>query len=494
MLSRAELQGQLEAADRKWGLESLYYFARFNLGYDAMQPWPHKEVCKFAEDVIRNHTRGMDLEPRGAFKTSIFSQAIPAWLIVHDPDTRILLDSVVLQNSVDNLGVIKAHFEKPRVKFLYGNFVGQKWTTEEITVSKRTKTNLKEPTVRCASVEKIQVGPHYDWIIADDLVSKENVETPEQINKVIDHFKLLFSLLDPDGKILVIGTRWDFRDLYNHILTEMPDFRNRVIDVETGGKDGGLYFPERLTQEFLDRQKNILGLDFYNAQYRNNPMPEDERSKFQKSWFKRYDALPLDPVTQKTIPLYAFITLDPGGYKNKSDEWVFLIGYVDGENRRYFHKIVKGNYRMDSAIEILFQLVQQVGPISVGLETTAGQKYLLEAIQDEMRRRNIYFNIVELPHAVHTKESRIMRLIPQYQCGNIYHSQEMGPLEEQLRRFPKGKDDIADAASMMLEIMIAPRSMKKKRQPLTSVDQLFWAQVIKDRKKKMSSSVLGSEC
>lgn len=481
MLSRAETQASLEECDRKWGLESLYYMARFNLGYTLMRPFPHKDLCRF----IETSKRALDLEPRGAFKTSVISQAYSVQRIIKNPNIRILLDSVVLQNSLDNLGVIKSHFESPRVKFLYGDYVGSKWTNEEITVSKRTARNLKEPTVRCASVEKVQVGPHYDLIIADDLVSKENIETPEQRQKVKDHFKLLFSLLEPEGEIVVVGTRWHFEDLYNMIIEEFPEFSTRIKHAEKSGPNGGLYFPERLTKEFLEAQKKRLGRDHYSAQYGNDPAPEDEHSKFQKKFFKPYKDLP-----EKK---YGFILIDPGGKKKKSDEWVFFVAYADQNNEWYFNRFIRGVFRLSKAWDYLFTLHKAIKPLTTALEITGTQHHLEDSLMDEMRRRNYFFHLETLTHAKESKATRIERLIPRYEAGSIWHSRSMGALEDQLRRYPKGKDDIPDAASMMCEVAVAPRSKRQKQKPMNSIDDYVWNVVRNQHKPRHVHPMLGDQ-
>lgn len=497
LVSRADLQAQLEETDRKLGRESLFYFAKFCLGYSLLQEFPHKEVCSFAQKTVEAQRHALDLEPRGAFKTTIFSQALPTWLVDRNPNIRILLTSQVLQNAIDNLGVVKRHLEDSHFKFLYGDHVNRDhWTLEEITSKKRTDHKLKEPTIRCASPERMQTGPHYDVIIADDLCGKENSETPEQRQKIKDHFKLYFSLLDPGGVIFVIGTRWHYEDLYGMIVEsgEYPDFNPRIKDAETGGRDGGLYFPERLTPEFLADRKSKLGRDFYNSQYKNDPAPEDEHAKFQKTWFKRYDHLPKD-ASGKQVPLYPFITIDPGGEEKGSDDWVFFLAF-QGEKELFFHDLMAMHCRMAQAWDFLFLWVDQHHPISVGLETTGGQKWLLESLYDQMKSRQRFFNIVPLPHAHESKQTRIERLSPMYQAGAILHSSKMKDLEDQLRRFPKGKDDIADAASMILEIAVAPKSSKPKEAPPKSFDEAFWRAVIAQRKgrKVFVHPRLGSEC
>ena len=171
-LSRREKDQWLDEKDRREGKKSLFYFGKFILGYD-LEEKPHRAVCDFIQN---GGLKTMALLPRGTFKTTIVSQIYPVWLIVNNPNIRILLDSVVLRNSERNLGVIKNIFERnERLKYLYGVFMDkERWTQPEITVSKRTNYNLKEPTVGTASIDTTEVGPHWDVIIPDDLHNEDN--------------------------------------------------------------------------------------------------------------------------------------------------------------------------------------------------------------------------------------------------------------------------------------------------------------------------------
>lgn len=463
MLSKTDLEEKREAIDRI-GSEHLFYFAKHVLGYSLLEQKPHHEVCDYAQSTASRTRRGLDLEPRGTFKTTIFSQALPIWLIKNNPDIRILLDSAVLQNSQDNLGVIERQFEgNQRLRYLFGDFVGDHWNNEEMTVKKRRRHDLKEPTVRCASAERVQVGPHYDVIIADDLVSLENSKTLDSRRQIKDHFRLLFSLLEPDGVLYVVGTRWNYDDLYGLIIEEFPEFVPRIKRAIE--PDGSLYFEKRLPKKVLDDILAKQGRDIYNGQYLNDPAPEDADSKFQVSWFKSYAKLP-----EKR---FGFIAIDPGGEKKGSDEWAIMTAYTDEENFTYFDKLLIGHYRSDKAWDLLFDLLPYVKPMAVGLETTGGQKWLAEALKAEMRRRSTHFNLIELPHAGDSKEFRILNLQPRYRAGSILHSRAMGPLEDQLRRFPKGKDDVADVASMILEIAYAPMASRAKEDAPKSLDEYF---------------------
>jgi len=60
-------------------------------------------------------------------------------------------------------------------------------------------------------------------IIADDLSSYDNCKTPEHAQKVIDHYRLYTSLLDPGGEIVVIGTRYSEIDIIGFIIENELD-------------------------------------------------------------------------------------------------------------------------------------------------------------------------------------------------------------------------------------------------------------------------------
>lgn len=478
------LRSQIEETERRCGRESLYYFNKKILGYSLMERRPHEAVARFIQNVVTTDKEGLILEPRGSFKTTQITQGLATWLLTCvDPNMRILLDSAVLQNSIDNLRVIKQHLaNNQKLRYLYGDLVGDYWVNEEFTVRTRTRHDLKEPSVRCASVERVQVGPHYDVIICDDLVDKLNSKSHDGRQSLIEHLKLLYSLLEPGGIIIVAGTRWHYDDLYGYILSNMPKFARRVKSAITPA--GDLYFPERLTKKFLDSQLATQGRDIYSAQYLNDPAPEDADSPFQRTWFKPIVTIPRNHNT--------FVSIDPGGEKKGSDEWVVFAAHVDESNNKYFDRLRKGNWKMKECWNVLFnEFVDPLNPLCVGLETTGGQKWLYEALMDEMKRRNKFFMVQALAHAGDSKDYRIKRLQPQYQAGAVFHSTEMGPLEDQLLRYPKGADDIPDAASMILEICYPPRAMRERDEKPKTADEYFLRQHRNQLSRKHRHSLLG---
>ena len=250
----------IQIADRcRW---DLFYLAKYILNYDLMEEEVHGEVCKYAEGLYQAHpeswapvpdkegsgledqykhgnTNLLILMPRGTFKSSVITIAFALQNTLHDPNIRMLIDSETFSKSKAFLAEIKGHLEgneafREVFKTIHGiepNGGKKKdllWTDSQLNLACRNRPR-KEPTFSCAGIDVTKNGMHYDLIIFDDLHSENNVTNKEQIDKVKDHWRLSYSLLDPGKPMIVIGTRWHFDDLYQMILDEQREEFNIIV-------------------------------------------------------------------------------------------------------------------------------------------------------------------------------------------------------------------------------------------------------------------------
>lgn len=474
---------KLLKAEAEKGLEDLYYFDKYILGYKDMEETPHRELCNFMynnqppieqegpEGYIKYNglKRKLIEEPRGSFKSSVVTCGYSLHRMVLNPNIRILIASEKLHIAQKFLSEIKGHISRnDYFRTLYGVMDTKKddqsWNLSEITTSTRTK-NLKEPTVSTAGVDVTKVGMHYDLIIVDDPVSQNNITSKEQIDKVLEWFKLLYSLLDPGGELVVIGTRWDYGDLYG-TLQEEPyvgtfDILIRKAEWEDGG-ERKLLFPQRLSHEFLDETKKMQGVYQFSCQYLNDPVPRGE-AEFREDYFRYY----LD-ADMRSTDLAKYMCLDPAiSMSAQADYTVFVIVGVDEKNNLYILHIDRGKYTPSQIIDKFMQKAKLYGTIANGLETNAYQKMLKYQLNDRMRETGEFYNITELKLNKNVeKEYRIRRLQPRYEQGTIFHRRNdlgISELEYELLHFPKAKhDDIADALASTLEILQVPMSRSSK--------------------------------
>jgi len=213
-----------------------------------------REICKYPDVNERTHARIVQaLEgstkrklicvPRGTLKSSVCTIAYPIWLLLNNPNLRILIDTEVYTNSTTYLREIKNILASEKFIEIFGDLKSDNWNEGEITISSRTKPS-KESSITCGSVGTIKVGQHYDVIIGDDYSSGKNCANQDQRRKVIDHYQLNQSILEPDGIYVIVGTRYHEDDIIGHIIKKEIGFTNETVMRQQLIKHKGVYWYE----------------------------------------------------------------------------------------------------------------------------------------------------------------------------------------------------------------------------------------------------------
>jgi len=193
---------------------SLFRTCQDLLGYSDITHYTHDSIIHALEAPTK---RKLICVPRGCFKSSIGVVGYSIWNLIRDPNARILVDSEIYENSKNFIREIRGKLELPRVAQLFGDFRSNQWAEGSITIAQRTKI-YKESSVTASGVGAQKTGQHYSIIVMDDLNSPKNSQTPEQRQKVLNHYKMNTSILEPDGTMVVIGTRYSANDTIGYIL------------------------------------------------------------------------------------------------------------------------------------------------------------------------------------------------------------------------------------------------------------------------------------
>lgn len=200
---------------------SLYATCKILLGMKDVNPETHGDMLKALESETK---RKLMVMPRGTLKSSIGVVGYSIWLLLRNPNLRILIDSEVYTNSKNFLREIRSHLESAKLTDIFGTFKSDtNWSEGEITIKQRTQP-YKESSITCGGIGTIKVGQHFDVIIGDDLNSNNNSQTAEGCKKVIDHYRLNISILEPNGIYLVIGTRYSQGDLIQYIIDQEIEY------------------------------------------------------------------------------------------------------------------------------------------------------------------------------------------------------------------------------------------------------------------------------
>lgn len=436
-----------------------------------MKDWSHvhDELAHFlASSGRRKH---IELA-RGHLKSSIVTKGWSIQQVLRNPDVRILLANAVWDNSRKFLRSIQKYVGPGSIiEGLFGPMVSPHWNQDECTVRQR-QVVLDAPTWATTGIEKEQTSQHYDIIIADDLVARENVMTPEQREKVYLYYKDLLDLLEPDGTIIVIGTRWHQDDLYAKLLEEnveagkngLPpvwDFFIRTAYRE----DGSPRFPEKFSLSYLDSLRASKGAYEFSAQYLNNPIDESA-ADFKRSWIKTYQ-----PATPH--PAHLYLTIDPARSLSREADPSAMI--VAGKFSNGVVRVVDYWFKRVMPTELIkeiFNMMDKWNLHRCGLESFAFQQTLKSFLEEEMRQRHRFFSIDELgsrkgvKEQPERKETRIRRLIPYFEQGMIEIRHDMKELEDQLLAFPRARhDDLIDALAWQMDYLYPSQAPVESNEP-----------------------------
>ena len=468
-------------AKRRVVLGSFWRFSQEVLGWKDLYEPLHLSLCNFVQD--NRYKKRLILLPRGHLKSSVVTVGYSLWKIAQDPKIRILIANGTYPLAASFLSQIKDHIMRnDKFRELFGDLYSSadKWSESAITVKREESYERKEPTVTVFGIGGNLVSQHYDLIIHDDLVNRENIHTPDRIIDVQTFYKDSLDLVDNPmlSEFIIIGTRWHEGDLYGWMLDETNPAKNEfvimqrtavegayeIIKSQEGGfkiEGGDIIFPNKFSREGLEKLINEKGISEFFSQYMNDPVPSSE-AIFKHEW-KYYEEDDL-----RGNPVQIFISCDPAFFDPTSkasdlDYTAFVVVAIDADNNWYVRDIIRDRLSPKDILETLFELDAFWHPKTIGIESVAYQKVLFYMARDMMKVKGQFLPITELKHAganAKSKAERIQSLEPRYAVGAVLHNRNirhMATLEMELRRFPRGKtDDVADALASISEIARPP--------------------------------------
>jgi len=446
-------------ADIQSKIGDLYSFNKNILGYDKISEQPHRLMC---DSVQFGNNRQLHLWPRGHFKTTNITVGYSLYELCKNPNLRIFIGNSVLSNAKSFLREIKGHLaNNDKLKEIMGDTINKddKWTEQEIILKTRT-INKKEPTIQVAGVGQSLVSQHYDLMILDDLVDQDNVNTKELIQKTIDWYRMAISLLEPDGKIIVIGTRYNYGDLYGWLIENHSDkFKPQVHSCFD--ENGDPIFPSRFTKEKLKEIRDEQGSFIFSGQYLNEPV-DAESAKFKKTDFRYYTD---GEISGKE--LYTIYMIDRAySLAKTADFTAHVIVSIDSDNNWYVRLAKRVREGEKDLINRIFDNKHAFNVDKIGIEQKAFDDTIRPVLLEEMSRRGDYFQIEELKGRL-SKITRIEALSPRFEVNKVFFLHGMDDLEDELIRFPLSKhDDLMDALAYGNDLAQKPTGNHKKKQPI----------------------------
>lgn len=340
--------------------------------------------------------------------------------IICDPEKVHGLFSFNLTSAVKFVSQIKQEFERNRkLQLCYPEILYEEpakqapvWSIEKGITVKR-QGNPKETTLTPHGlIEGLPAGPHYDVRWYDDIITENEVTSPEQMEKAMHMWRQSHNLGKMGGTEAAAGTVYHFNDPHS-IIRRDNLMKVRIHPATEDGTPTGK--PVLLTPEQLREKWERQGAYIFSAQQLLNPVA-DEAQGFKKDWIKHWQP-DLKDENWKGMNLY--VTVDPANEKKKHSDYtaIWVLGLASDRNI-YVVDAIRDRLNLTERADRLFELHRRYRPISVGYEEY-GMQADIQHIQDRMSRENYRFNIQAIGGTTR-KEDRIRRLIPLFQQGRIY--------------------------------------------------------------------------
>ena len=301
----------------------------------------------------------------------------------------------------------------------------------------------------------------------DDVVQRDNVRNQEQRDRVYDYIQSLFSLLDPGGVLIVIGTRWHPDDAYGRIIEKdrtreesglPPLFRKYIRSCYDGPE--GLLFPTEYGHEQLEDIRERIGERSFAANYLNKPVADADKvfkpEFLAEEDFQYYTTRTGGVVKLKDsqYPVNVTMTWDTAGTKHssKSDYHGMTVVGTDIDDRWWF--LAADHYKgtVSQIITKVVGLVSIYNPEKLIIEAIGSFQLWVDALQAELDRYKINVMIVESRHGGISKEDRIAMLEPRWVNRRMIVKPEQLAFKAELDNFSMtnsmAHDDIIDSACM----------------------------------------------
>lgn len=445
--------------------------------------WHHRVIANKLEAVERGEIkRLMIFMPPRHGKSELATINFPAWYLGRNPDKEVITVSYSGELAVKFGAKARDKVNDEVYKHIFPD-VKLKQDTQSKDFWQVNQGGSYDSTGLGGAI----TGKGADLLIIDDPIkNKEEADSDTYREKAWDYYtSTLYTRLQPDAKIVLILTRWHYDDLAGRLLSNeefkenwnIVEFPAIAIQDEQYRKRGEPLWESRYNLDDLVRIKNQVGLMVWSSLYQQKPLI-NELQEFKSEYFRYFEE---SDITDKIMNIDIFI--DPAlGEKDKKQNCE--VGFIIRAKREdkpewYILDDFSGYLTPDQMIDLLFKIYidyrlnYKLADINVYIEFEALQKSLKYWIEEEQRRRGIYFNINEAKKTQGDKDQRIRGLIPIYRMGLIKHRPYMkgGELEKQALEFPQGKlKDRLDALSFgIMEQITLPTYYKREQDKVKRV-------------------------
>jgi predicted phage terminase large subunit-like protein len=431
-------------------------FQTLSPGQRFVRTWAVEAIAHALEGVRRGEIKRLiiNLPPR-SLKSIAASVAFPAYVLGHDPRTRII--SVTYANDLSR-----------KMSNDFRAVIQSAWYRDAFPATKIGRFKDSEAEIEltargfrlATSTGGTLTGRGGDIIIIDDPLKPIDALSEPKRSFVNQWFaNTLLSRLDDKrtGAIVIAMQRVHMDDLCGFVLGQSDEWTvlNIPAIAETyetfalpRGKvhhrsPGEVLSPEREPIEVLNRLRTQLGSDLFSAQYQQAPVPPGG-AMVKRHWIKRYSELPTDNIALLT--LQSWDTAARGGPEN---DWSVCTTWQRRGEMLHLVDLWRGRLDYPGLKAKVQELAQLWTADTVLIEEAGTALGLIDELQYTVRGLT----------AVKPERDKVTRMSvasAKMEAGQVFFPERaswLPELEAELFAFPGSKhDDQVDSISQALNV------------------------------------------
>lgn len=450
----------------------------------------HRDLCDWISQQEGNNK--LILWPRDHCK-SRYASFYSAWRVVRDPAVTIIYGSATAEKAEEMLRFVKTILESPRTQRYFPGLIHpvenkrNAWNNNCIIIDhpERLKRGVVDATINTCGIGKTITGKHCDLVVLDDVVVNNNNSEAgrKELNRWFDDIS---SIMSTDSEMLVVGTRYHPKDLYQRMMdTKIEGITDEdgnpleddtdwfVVNQKQVEAEGEFLWPRQLaeTGKYYGFNQAVLNkkragytnlVDFY-SQYYNSPNSSSE-TPIGRDLFQYYnkDELECEGNTwlHRGEPLGLYAAIDLAFSESDDADYTAMgVGGIKENNDKLLLDIQRFKTRKSSVIlERIVALYAKFRFKHLRIEAVAGQRMIAENIADQLKERGIKIPIEFYvpPSTEGGKAVRILNTLePAYRTSQIWHYRGGNSqiLEDELLMENPQNDDMKDVWFMIIDSM-----------------------------------------
>jgi predicted phage terminase large subunit-like protein len=371
-------------------------------------------------------------------KTVTGSQFFPAWALGRRPERHVLLASYSAELAEDNGRKVRNLIADGR----HGGIFPESKLAADSSAAHRFNTTEGGGLIAVGRGGSA-TGFGADIAIVDDPLKDRAEASSEAIRKELHEWFsfVVLTRLTPDGRAVVISSRWHEDDLVGRLVREQPGVWDVVslpalaeANDPLGREEGTPLWPSRFGRETLERIREEIGTAAWAALYQQRPAPLGG-AIFRAEWFRSYRE---PPASLRVIQSWdsAFKTATANDYS---------VCVTLGESKTGYHvlHVLRGRWEFPDLVRRMRDAAETWKPAAVVVEDAASGQSVAQVLKAETRLPVI---------GVKPQGSKILRaqlVAPTIESGRVWLP-EAAPwksaLVDELASFPSGQhDDQVDA-------------------------------------------------